>query len=324
MIDPNAQIDTIIRPALPGITEDSVHRSSGLRIASFGLSSTAGISHLTGKAVSFGGTGGSEVLTWTSLLPDDDWGIRAPLTPMTPSAFITTLNAGAKVRFRIHGYDQFWMPQVETTPWVALTAGAANNQHWINFSRVFAYVERVFYQSVVVNNNFSTIAIGWHVSFDPSILAAADLGAGLGNTNIQSYGTNENWGLGTPLRIGRYPDNAGVINVEVMQALGLNIGDNFARTVIPPYDTTRTNSAGYTLGRSLSGWQGTPNKVGLHSDDWANEKIGIDGGGSSTNPDNIPDALGDVGEDYIGLFFTIRTRLGTQRDHQGTSVYVWG
>lgn len=317
----------------PGYSEEQLHPATGLRIASFGIRSTAGYSHIAVGTIPIGTETGDDVLDWTSLRYDSEnnagsWSPRSLIVPMTPTVFIGCVSSNAAIRFRCTGYDQFLQPQTETGPWVELTTGLANNQHWYNLSKVFSFVEDVEYQSRGFTSLVDNCAVGFHVQLDSYYLENVQLtDAGLFNTNIQTYGTLENWGIGTPLRIGRHQGDFPYPDFEVIASEGINISDNYSRSAIPRYDPTRANTTGFTIGRSLPGWEGTPHKIGIHSDDWQNDKLGVDLTGSATHPDTTAPfaiSLGDIGADSVELHFTIRTRLGTGRPSASGSSYVWG
>ncbi len=324
--------DETVVPAGWGPREESIHQASGLRCKGFFWSTGTVFTAVTGGSGSFGGVAGAAVSEWTGLRAGFSGWDPKMSAPMTPTIFMTVADVGSRVRFKLRGLDQFGNAIVEVTPWIALNVdivGSPPGQnlrvlHAINVSKVFSTVEEIEYMSTGVNVATGAISAGYSAIIDPSRVAAAQL-TDSSNTNIQLYGTEQNWGIGTPLRISPYGPAEPFAVFEVFGAGGINFDDDGARALFLPHQAGRSllgyNSAGYRLGRSLSGWQGTPHKLGFHSDDWTAERLGIETGGSSVVSGDVPTTLGQVGQDFLMMVFWMRSTLGTRRDHNPTSVY---
>lgn len=313
-----------IHAAGSGLREEHIDEEDGLRCRSIQLGSLSSFTAVSGTTTTIGAGGGADVTTWTSLVTGS-WAGRMPIA-MTPSAFLIVLNANSQIRLRARGYDQFGSYIMEVTPWVALTAGASNALHLINFSKVFSYVDRVDYQSIGIDSASAVAGIGLSMIIDPDRVENASIGDA-GNGPMLLYNTEDNWGVATPVRVSPY-SNHPVPEFEVLGAAIVNANDDQARSVLLPYEAGRSfgafSSAGYRVGRSLAGWQGTPHKIGFRSDDWSTDKLPVETGGSSTFASDTPTLIGEIGVDWLRLFFWVRSALGTRRDHNPTSVYATG
>jgi hypothetical protein len=107
------------------------------------------------------------VTTWTQITIDEVNRVPFPSTLcahiVQPTAVVGTL------RLRISGYDQYGMPQVETTPSVALVAKTNN---YVYLSKIFSYVERVEFQSTGIDIGDDTINLGTRYDWTRTIDAA--------------------------------------------------------------------------------------------------------------------------------------------------------
>jgi len=135
--------------------------------------------------------------------------------------------------------------------------------------------------------------------------------------------TARNLGFGTPIRISPYGVASPVAHPEI---LGHIVGWNYRQTEwahIPPWTAT---VAGFSVGESNPGWQGTPHKIGLRSpDNWATDKIAggigdFDVGGQVEGVASSPARHDDALE--FSLF--VRSALGTRREANPQTAYPLG
>lgn len=180
---------------IPGITESSVNKTSGLRCRQdqFMLRSSQ---TLIMNAQAIGGTGGAAV----SQFPREEfWNgssfQRSTNTPLTLTAVpqldfpstivaqvIQTVPATGTLQLRVRGYDQFGTFTEEITPVVTLT-NVTNN--FIYLSRVFLRITEVAFKSTSMDSANCTISIGsrwdWVQTEDASNhhIGGANLGWGV-------------------------------------------------------------------------------------------------------------------------------------------------
>jgi hypothetical protein len=112
------------------------------------------------------------VTSWTEITID---GVNRVPFPSTLCAHIVGAPVGT-VRFRISGYDQYGMVQVETTPSVALAAKANN---YVYLSKIFSSVVKVEFQSTGLDIAADTINLGTRYDWTRTIDAANEHTGGL-------------------------------------------------------------------------------------------------------------------------------------------------
>lgn len=295
-------------------------------------------------------------MVWNPMLP-------VPMTPTV--TFLVFPVAGAfpqdvKVKIRMAGYDQFGNHIVEETPWVTKTQTTTSQWFMVHMSKVFASVEQMWLKGANIFPSSvpgSRVAIGWCSCIDPTAAAAAaasnvlaagfvsyywpvimsllwDSGGGHA-TNFDLVGTAANWGIGTPLQMQPYGKPLPFQSPDILGASGMILRQRNTPTALntvaqlPAKGQLAVAGAapntGVTIGRSASGFLGTPHKLGFFSvDDWVTKISGIGLGGSSTRASGVPTSYAQLGEDDIGIVATLRTTLGTQQDSNPTSSYPQG
>ena len=305
-------LQSIIRPGGSGLDEARIHPASGLRINSQCPIQRTNFARISGAAAQIGGAAGAPVEVWTPVVWTSFEG-RVPV-PQTPCILVLQAVAAAtQIRFRVRGLDQFGATCYELTPWVTLDADIPNTG--IPLSKVFSWVGSVEYMSIGVINT-TNITIGISNLYDPG--PAAD-DAESPASAVQMINT-ENLGLGTMLRISPYGRPDPFPHPEV---IGMVMAYNFEQTEyaeIPPQDA---DNAGFTVGRNVPGWQGTPHKIGFASPDgWTTKIAGGSGefrmGGQEEGVLGSPPRMNDT----LQFSFHIRSELGTRRDALSDGSYA--
>lgn len=352
----NASIHALISTNLNGVCGDIwIGSQTGLARTEWGGPQVSGVTYSSMRAAA-----AANGVAWNGHLPvpmTPTIGIVANSTGL-----VTVLSAGSGthtmiVRFRVRGLDQFGAAQEEITPEITLTtkgyAIATDGDYFtlVHLSKVFSYVHDVEYVNygasdgtnghLWVTANTSTFRMGWCTVIDPvplnGSLATATIQplAGLTvDTGTQIAGI-ENWGIGTPLRMAPYGPANPFTNPEYVGGTATILREKTTPTVlnttvrVPGRGQTLAGSAptaGFALGRSAAGWQGTPHKLGFFSNDnWATNKIsGIDLTGSSNRASDRPASYAQLGEDELQIVASIRTSIGTRRGSNPTSSYPRG
>jgi len=163
---------------LPGYTEGSVNRGSGLSRRDYIALLVSNQTKIV-NAQAIGGPSGAAVTTYTSIT-------RAGNRLNFPSTLVAAITPGVSgtVKLRVRGFDQFGERVDEITPTVTLTTATTN---YIYLSKVFAFVEGVQFQSNGLDSLAQTISLGTRWDWTRTIDAS--------NNHI----AGENLGWGFPL-----------------------------------------------------------------------------------------------------------------------------
>jgi hypothetical protein len=324
-------------PAGVGYREEQIHTASGLRTAGLNAvigTSLAGIQALrTFNDIDGAVLGAQAFSTWTSIKSAATWKGRLPF-PMTPSINIVanTFGGGAGsyiIRFRAKGYDQFGASIVEITPFTTVVTSDSAFFAVFTLSKVFSFIEDI---EIICPDILGEgeISVGWHAIPNETLANTATISVSLDgtptNTSVQ-FKNNANWGLGTPLRIAPYGAGQPFAYPEVMAASAVLLYSSYGPTVIgsaallvPFVDAT---TDGWVLGQNVSGWEGTPHKIGFSIENDP-PVFALELGGSSQSSSQVPGTLAQLGADTIEFCFSIRSTVGTRRGSRATPVVFSG
>lgn len=323
-------------PSGQGIREEGVHVGSGLRLASAVCPIGTSLSGISNEAltIAWGAGGGAAVNAWTSI-KTVNWLGFLPI-PVTPCINILVAPATFFARFRITGFDQFDNHIVEVTPTVTAVSGASTYAFLLVCSKVFRYVENVEYMSTAVDNSLSRIEVGWTSIVDPRGVEASSIDFGFGVTSTRMLNTWQNWGFATPLRVspwGIAVPATPAVNLQarrIAHAAELQGGvcsrlvPSLAFQALTVFGQNGASNTALRLGTSLAGWQGTPHKVGfVSSDNWTTNFTNFFTG-SATRAGGTPTSTAQFGEDRLQYVCGVRSALGTRRNSNPESSYVWG
>lgn len=352
----NSSIHALISTDLAGIVNDiPIGSQTGLARTEWGGPQIAGTTYTSMRAAA-----AAALTPWNGHLPTPMTPTISIIANST--GLVTVLSAGSGtatmiVQFRVRGQDQFGCAIEEITPPITLsTKGYAigtDGDYFtlIHLSKVFSYVHDVEYLNygasdgtnghLWVTSPPATFRMGWCTVIDPVPLGGSlatalirPLAALTVDTGTQVAGI-ENWGIGTPLRIAPYGPAIPFANPEYIGGTATILREKTTPTVlnttvrVPGRGQTIAGSlptAGFALGRSASGWQGTPHKLGFFSNDnWATNKIsGIDLTGSSNRASDRPTSYAQLGEDELQIVASIRSSIGSRRGSNPTSSYPRG
>lgn len=268
-----------------------------------------------------------------------------------------------QVKIRMSGTDQFGNHIVEETPWIAKVQTTTSVWFLVHMSKVFATVEQMWLKGINVGPTSlaaSRVAVGWCSCIDPAALAVASpvvngaggafaadncfwptamtllwASGGVTATNYDLAGTAANWGVGTPLQMSPYGKPTPFPSPDILGASGMILRQRNTPTALNTVAQLPARgqlavagvapTTGVAIGRSASGFQGTPHKLGFFSNDsWTTKIAGITLSGSSTRASGIPGPYSQLGEDDIAIVATLRTTLGTQQDSNATGSYPQG
>ncbi len=302
-----------------GVREEQLRLGSGLRLSCLTTIARDQIDVVSGTAAPIGTADGTQP---TPVEPADVWfdpawsafSGRMPF-PMTPMIAITSTapSASKRVRIRMSGLDQFWSPQLEITPFVALDATLDVMQ--FPMSKVFAFVAKVEYQFELLDSDTDTISVGISNVFDPT--EVADVAQDADNARVLK--NLENLGFATPIRISPFGVSQPVSHPEVIgDVTAWNMtSDTFAH--IQPLGVV----AGFTVGVSAAGFQGYAHKLGFDSPDgWTTKILDLAGaefrmGGEAEGVASSPVRASDTTK-YMAQF---RSSVGTRREAMAESIY---
>lgn len=253
-----------------GPTETQTHPGTGLRTASLNVMVRGLHNEVSGlPAAAIGGAGGADVTEWTTVEWDNYTGrMSVAMTPMVQ----VLMAPGNQVRVLLRGTDQFGTPISEMSPWITGAATGINN---ICMSKVFAWISSVQYMSRDIDVAVGLMTVGTTNTWDPTALLAA--------ATPETVVAPENLGIGLPLRIGlpqaalaqlgdERPRVGGVMVWNETQAL--QVAGN-AVVFVRPFQPGI--APGFTIGRSLPGWEGCEDKLGFESHDaWVTKLLDAD------------------------------------------------
>lgn len=297
-------------------------------------------------------------MVWNPVLP-------VPMTPTVQVLAFPVLGGfpqTIQVKIRMSGTDQFGNRIIEETPWISKTQTTTSVWMMVHMSKVFATVDQMWLKGINIGLASllqSRVSIGWCSCIDPDPLAASTSAvngaggdfltyfwpvafvlawSGLGGvtaTNFDLCGTAANWGVGTPLQMSPYGKPQPFPSPDILGATGMILRQSRTPTALNTVAQLPARgqlavagvapTTGVTLGRSASGFQGTPHKFGFFSNNaWVTKIADITLSGSSTRASGIPTGYIQLGEDDIALVATLRSTLGTQQDSNPTGSYPRG